>query len=344
MELLTMKGVIFEGKHKISIKNDLAKPEISQDEVLIKVKKVGICGTGIGSYETGGPYIPGNIIGHEFSGEIVEIGEKVKKLKIGNRVTVNPQIPCNECYYCIHDHENMCKLQNYSLGTTENGAMRDFINVKAERVHILPENVTYEGGAIVEPLSIVIQGIQESGFKIGDTTAVIGAGPIGLFTIQVLKVSGANKIYVLEPVASKQKKALELGADKAFDPKLWNKIVRLTDKIGPDHIYDCVGLSSTVTTSLSLIKKGGCITIIGMHDSSYEINNALLITTNSIAIRGTYGYTQDVYKTAISLLEQGKINVEALITNRIKIDEVPQMFEKLAHPPHDELKVIVDFE
>ncbi len=339
-----MKGAIFEGKRKISIKNDLTKPEIGQDEVLIKVKKVGICGTGVGSYETGGPFIPGNIIGHEFSGELVEIGENVKKLKIGNRVTVNPQIPCNECYFCIHDQENMCKLQNYALGTTEDGAMRDFINVKADRVHILPENVSYESGAIVEPLSIVIQGIQESGFKIGDTAAVIGAGPIGLFAIQVLRVSGAHKIYVLEPVESKQKKALELGADKAFDPKLWNKIVRLTDKIGPDHIYDCVGLSSTVTTSLSLIKKGGCITIIGMHDSSYEINNARLITTNSITIKGTYGYTQDVYKTALSLLEQGKINVETIITNRIKIDDVPQMFEKLANPPHDELKVIVDFE
>ncbi len=339
-----MKAAVFKGKGSVLIEEGFEKPSIQSDEVLIKVKKVGICGTDVGSYETGGPYIPGNIIGHEFSGEIVEIGENVKKLKLGNRVTVNPQIPCHECYYCIRNQENMCKLQNYALGTTENGAMRDFINVKAERVHILPENVSYEDGAIVEPLSIVIQGIRESSFKIGDNVAIIGAGPIGLFAIQVLRVSGANKIYVLEPVESKQKKAIELGADKAFDPKLWNKIVRLTDKIGPDHIFDCVGLSSTVTTSLSLIKKGGCITIIGMHDSSYEINNARLITINSITIKGTYGYTQDVYKTALSLLEQRKIKVEPIITNRIKIDEVTQMFEKLANPPHDELKVFVDFE
>jgi len=339
-----MKYVIFEGKQKMLIKDDLSKPDYGPDEVLLKIKKVGICGTDVGSYETGGPYIPGNIIGHEFSGEIIEMGEEVKKLKIGNRVTVNPQIPCNDCYYCNHDQENMCKLQNYTLGATENGAMRDYINVKAERVHVLPDNVSYESGAIVEPLSIVLQAVQESNFKIGDTAAVIGAGPIGLFIIQVLRVSGAKKIFVLEPVESKQKIALELGADKVFKPNLWNKIVRLTDKIGPDHVYDCVGLSSTVTTSLSLIKKGGCITIIGMHDSSYEINNARLMTINSITVKGTYGYTQDVYKTAISLLEQGKINVDLIITNRIGIDEVPQMFEKLANPPHDELKVLVNFE
>ncbi len=339
-----LKGVVFEGKEKIIIKDGLDKPTIALDEVLIKVKKVGICGTDVGSYETGGPYIPGKIIGHEFSGESVEIGDNVKKLKIGDRISVNPQIPCNECYYCIHHQENMCKLQNYALGTTEDGAMRDFVNVKANRVHILPENVSYEHAAILEPLSIVLQAVQASGLMIGDTTAVIGAGPIGLFTIQVLKAAGAKKIFVLEPVESKQKKALELGADKVFDPKSWNKIVRLTDKLGPDYVYDCVGLSSTVSTSLSLIKKGGCITIIGMHDSSYEINNARLITTNSITIKGTYGFTQDVFKTAIGLLEQDKILIEPIITNRIKIDEVPHMFEKLGNPPHDELKVIVDFD
>ncbi len=339
-----MKGAVFEGKHRILVKDDFLKPEINSNGVLIKVKKVGICGTDVGSYETGGPNIPGKIIGHEFSGEIVKIGENVKKLKIGNRVTVNPQIPCNNCYYCNHDQENMCKLQNYSLGTTENGAMRDFINVKAERVHKLPDNVSYDGGAIVEPLSIALHAIQQSGFKIGDTAAVIGTGPIGLFVIQILRASGAKKIFALEPVESKQKIALELGADKVFKPILWNKIVRATDKIGPDHVYDCVGLSSTVTTSLSLIKKGGCITIIGMHDSSYEINNARLITINSITVKGTYGYNQDVYKTAISLLEQGKINIELIITNRIIINEIPQMFEKLANPPHDELKVLVNFE
>lgn len=338
-----MRGVIFEGKGSISIKNDIIKPGMLPEEVLIKIKKVGICGTDVGSYETGKPYIPGKIIGHEFSGEISEIGEKVKKLKIGDRVTVNPQIPCGNCYYCDHHQENMCKLQNYSLGTTENGAMRDYINVKAERVHILPDNISDEAGATVEPLSIALNAVQESGFTIGDNAAVIGAGSIGLMVIQILKVSGAKNIFVLEPVESKQKKALELGASKVFNPKAWKKIGRETDKLGPDHVFDCVGLSSTITTSLSLIKKGGCITLIGMHSSLFEIKNALLLTTNSITLKGVYGYSQDTFKTAISLLSQDKVSGEAIITNRINMNEVPQMFEKLAHPPHDELKVIVDF-
>lgn len=338
-----MKVAVFEGKEQITIM-DRDKPEIKSDEVLIHVKKVGICGSDVGSYETGGPYFPDKIIGHEFSGELVKIGESVKKLKEGMRVTVNPQIPCNECYYCLHDQENMCKLKNFAYGTTEDGAMREFINVRADRIHILPENVTYEEGATVEPLSIAVYAVQQSGFKLGQNVAVIGAGTIGLMTIQVLKTAGANKIYVIEPVESKQKIAMDLGADKVFLPKEWNKIVRFTDKLGPDHVYDCVGLSTTFSTALNLIKKGGQITLIGMHASKLEINNILLMTSNNISVRGVYGYNHDIFRTAINLYHQKKIMVDPIITNRIRMDQVPEMFKVLGNPPHEELKVIVDFE
>ncbi len=338
-----MKVAIFEGKEQIVIK-DGVKPEIKSDEVLIQVKKVGICGSDVGSYESGGPYLPDKIIGHEFSGVLVEIGENVKKLKEGMKVTVNPQIPCHECYYCLHDQENMCKLQNYSLGTTEDGAMRAFINVKAERVHILPDNVTYEEGATVEPLSVAVYAVKQSEFQLGQNVTVIGAGPIGLMTIQVLRTAGANKIYVIEPIESKQRIAIEVGADKAFLPKAWNKIVRLTNRLGPDHVYDCVGLSSTFSTALKLIKKGGKITLIGMHAKTLEINNILLMTTNNISVRGVYGYNQDIFKTAINLYAQKKIRVDPLITNRIRLEQVPEMFKVLGNPPHEELKIIVDFE
>ena len=339
-----MKAAVFKGKESIVIEDGFEKPKIDPDEVLIKVKKVGICGSDVGSYEIGGPYIPGKIIGHEFSGDIVEIGEKVKKIKVGMKVTVNPQIPCHECYYCLHNLENMCSIQNYLYGATEDGAMREYIGLKAERVHILPENVSYEEGAIVEPLSVAVYAIEQSGFKIGQNAAVIGAGPIGLLVIQVLKAAGASKIYVLEPVESKQAIALKFGAEKVFPPKNWNKIVRLTDKLGADHVYDCVGLSQTFTTALQTVRKGGQITLIGMHSSKFEINNILLMTTNNISVRGVYGYNHDVFKTSINLLEQKKIQTESLITGRIKLNQVPDMFKVLGHPPHDHLKVIVELD
>ena len=129
-----------------------------------------------------------------------------------------------------------------------------------------------------------------------------------------------------------------------FFPKSWNKIIRLTDKLGPDHLYECVGLSSTFTTALDLIKKGGLITLIGLHARNLEINNILSMTANNISVRGIYGYNQDIFKTSINLYAQKKIRADPLITSRIRIEQVPEMFKVLGNPPHDELKVIVDFE
>ena len=338
-----MKAAVFKEKENIVIE-EREKPMIEPDEVLIKVKQVGICGSDVVSYETGGPYFPNTIIGHEFSGELVQIGENVKKLKEGMRVTVNPQIPCHECYFCLHGQENMCKLQNFAYGTTGDGAMREYINVKAERIHILPENVSYEEGATIEPLSVAIYAVEQSGLRLGQDAAVIGAGPIGIMIIQVLRNAGANKIYVLEPVESKQQIALEVGADKVFDPKAWNKVVRLTDKLGPEHVYDCVGKSTTFITALQLVKKGGYITLIGMHESKFEINNIWNMCTNNITVRGVYGYNHDIFKKAINLFDQKKIKIDSLITKHIKLEDVPDMFQILGHPPHEELKVIVDFD
>jgi len=339
-----MKAAVFKGKENLKIEDDFEKPNIASDEVLIKVKKVGICGSDVGSYEMGGPYFPEKIIGHEFSGDIVEVGEKVKKIRIGMRVTVNPVIPCHECFYCRQNLENMCKIKNNGYGITEHGAMREFIDVKAERVHILPENVSYEEGASVEPLSVALYAVEQSKFMLGQNAAVIGAGPIGLYIIQALKIAGANKVYVLEPVKSKQKVALTLGADKVFLPNQWNKIVRQLDKLGPDHVYDCVGLSETFTTALNMIKKGGQITLIGMHASKIEINNILMMTTNNISVRGVYGYNQDTFNTAINLFAQKKIKIDPIITKHIKLEQVPETFQILNHPPHEELKILVDFD
>jgi len=158
--------------------------------------------------------------------------------------------------------------------------------------------------------------------------------------INALKAVGAN-IFVLEPLESKHKLALDLGADSVYIPKDWRKINRLTERRGPDHVFDCVGIGETISSSIDLVRYGGHITIVGLNPEPFEIKNFYGIASGNKRLRGTFGYLDDTFKTAINLLEKRKVNVKSLITKIIKIDEVPEMFEILSKP-HDEIKVLVE--
>ncbi len=217
-----MKRAYFTEVRKVEIRVDLQKPTIEPAEVLIKIKNCGICGSDIGSYLTGAMESQQIILGHEFSGEIVEIGDKVKKWKLGYRVTANPNISYLNCYWCNHGLETKCIL--HTIGITHDGALTEFLKVRADRLHRLPDSLSYEEGAKIEPLSNAIQALRSSSFRIGDNAAVFGSGPIEMMTIQALRAAGANNIFVIEPVEAKQRLALKLGADHAFDSKKWGKI------------------------------------------------------------------------------------------------------------------------
>ncbi|MHA1229672.1 MAG: zinc-dependent alcohol dehydrogenase [Candidatus Helarchaeota archaeon] len=336
-----MKGIYFKAPREVEYRTDLKKPEIKPDEVLVKVKYCGICGSDIESYETGALMLTGIILGHEFSGEVVEVGNKVKKVKIGDRVTANPNLPCGRCYWCEHNLENMCK-DSYGLGLTHNGALAEYIAVKSERIHILPDSISFEEGALIEPLSVAVYAVQESGIKLGENAVVLGAGTIGLLTTHVLNAIGASKIIVIEPMESKQKKAMEMGADIILDPKKWTKISRYTNKVGADHVFDCVAIPETINNTLKIVKKGGKITFIGIHVEPFQIEGFLQLILKNISIRGVFAYNQDTFKTAINLLEKNKLNIKPIITKIAKLEDVPELFEILSKPIHDEIKVLIE--
>ncbi|MFW9929723.1 MAG: zinc-binding dehydrogenase, partial [Candidatus Thorarchaeota archaeon] len=302
-----MKGIFFERPGQLYLRDDLPKPQIEKDEVLIKVKNCGICGSDVSSYKSGAMSSQQIILGHEFSGEIVEVGSSVKNAEIGDRVTANPNIPCLECNFCKQGLENMC-VHN-TKGVTHDGALAEFISVRADRLHHLPETISYEEGALVEPLSNAVYAVKNSHFALGNNAAVYGAGTIGLLVIQVLKSAGASYIYVIEPIESKRNLALDLGADYAYEPKKHKKIYRMTDKVGVDYIFDCVGIPKTIMDSYSLIKRGGLIMLIGVYTDPFEIKGWLQITTKNLTIKGMYLSNQDAFKTAIRLIEQQKVNV-----------------------------------
>ncbi|MHA1379127.1 MAG: zinc-dependent alcohol dehydrogenase [Candidatus Helarchaeota archaeon] len=339
-----MKGAILQEKGKIVIKDNIPKPKIKKDQVLIKVKNCGICGSDMESYHSGALILSGLIIGHEFSGEIVEIGESVKKWKIGDRVTANPNLNCGKCNFCLQGQENLCRKSLEGIGLAYNGAMAEFVGVRADRLHSLPQNVSFEEGALVEPLTIAVYGVQESWFKIGENAVVYGAGTIGLLTTQVLNTIGASDIYVIEPSEFNQKKALEMGASEVFMPNNWGKINKLTNKIGPDHVFDCAGVPQTYINSIKIVRKGGFITVIGLHAEPFQMEGFMQLLTKNITMRGIYGYNQDTFRTTISLLKKKKIDVKPIITKKIKVGEVPEAFKTLSNPNNEEIKILVEFD
>lgn len=336
-----MKGVIYEGVGKIVVRDDLPKPSIKPDEVLIEIKYCGICGSDVESFKKSGMYGSGTIIGHEISGIITEVGEDVKKLKVGDKVTMNPNLPCHECFWCNRNQENKCKFAPRAIGTLTDGAMLEFFKVNHERIHILPDSILLEEGALIEPLAVGIYSVQVSGIRLGESAAVFGAGTIGLMTLLALKAAGVTNIFVLDPVESKQKIALKLGATKAFNPQNWKKIQRFTEKIGPPHVFDCVGINDTVKTSIELARRGGHITMVGMDPDIGTLKNFYSIAVKNITLRGIFGYNQDTFKTAIELLDQKRVDVKPLITKVIDIDEVPHAFESLAEQMHEDIKILV---
>lgn len=336
-----MKGIVFKAIETVEIRDDLPKPTLKKNEVLVKVKKCGICGSDVESFLTGALILTGITLGHEFAGEIVEVGEGVKKRKVGERVTANPSLPCWKCYWCDHYQENNCKKKE-GLGQTTNGALAEFVKVREERLHVLPPSVSFEEGAFVEPTAITLLAVQASGFQAGQNAVVFGAGTIGLSALQVLNAAGASEVFVIEPLEFQREKALELGATKVLEPKDWSKINKLTGKIGADHIFDCAGVPKTYIDSMKLVKAGGDIMIIGIHAEPFQMTGWLQLLLKNLTLRGTYGYTQDTFRATVNLFETKRVKVEPIITKRITLDDVPEAFETLRKPGNKEIKIMVE--
>jgi 2-desacetyl-2-hydroxyethyl bacteriochlorophyllide A dehydrogenase len=337
-----LRGIFFEKPGLLELRDNLPKPQVNENEVLIKVKNCGICGSDVSSYKIGTMSSQQIILGHEFSGEIIEIGTNVQNAKIGDRVTANPNIPCLECYFCKQGLENMC-VHN-TKGVTHDGALAEYITVRVDRLHHLPDTISYEQGALVEPLSNAVYAVKNVHFGLGSNAAVYGAGTIGLLVSQVLSSVGASYIYIIEPIESKRNLALDLGADYSFEPKKQKQIFRMTHKIGVDYIFDCVGIPDTIMNSYSLIKRGGTIMLIGMYTDPFEIKGWLQITSKNLTIKGMYLSNQDAFKTAIRLIEQQKVNVAKLITKRVKLEDVPKEYAQLASGIHENIKVMVEID
>lgn len=328
-------------------------PTPKDNQVKIAVKFTGICGSDLHEYTAGPQLIPVDepyilnghqgttTLGHEFSGVVEEVGKNVKNVKKGDRVTVEPIFQNPESPFIATGEYNLSEPLGF-VGLTSNGAFAKFVVVEDYMVHKIPDSMTFEQGAIVEPAAVAAYAIQQSGMKMGDTVFIIGAGPIGLLTVQVALATGASQIFVSDLSENRLKKAKEIGATHTFDARdqeISEKIRKITGN-GVDVFIDAAGAQNSFDTGIKSLRNGGTAILVALFGKKIT-HDALDQTLRELTIKGTAAY-RNIFPQVIALISSGRLPVEKLISSVISLDDVVEKgFEALVNDP-SEVKILVD--
>ena len=328
---------------------DLPIPEPKGDQALIKIGSVGICGSDVHYYKHGriGSFVVKEplILGHESAGEVVDIGRNVKRLKIGDRVAIEPGVPCRKCFYCRRGNYNLCSDMVFYGTPPVDGTFREYITHPSDFVYPLPNTMGFDEGAMLEPLSVGIYASQLAAVHPGDSVVVLGAGPIGLVTLQAAKTAGASIAIVSDNFDQRLTYAKKLGANCVLNAKRVNvveEILALTHGFGADVVFDAAGSEETTRATITLARKGGSVVWIGMASQGefrIPVSDAI---AKGLRISGQFRYA-NTYSGAIELVSQGRIDVQSLITKLSRFDELPQAFEGCSEGDPESIKTIIRF-
>lgn len=331
-----MKAAVLFAANKLELA-EVEKPRANAGELVIRVKSAAICGTDgriVTGKKTKGVRYP-SVIGHEFSGEVVEIGQGVRQFKVADHIAVDPVIPCRACVYCRNGKENVC-LNRQAIGYEFDGAFAEYVRIpaialEAGNVFNIPEGITHDAAALAEPLACCINGQKNVGIELGDTVVIVGAGPIGLMHIMLARLSGAAKIIVSELNAQRREAALQCGADYVVDSSqedLHGKVLAETGGVGADVVIMAIGIPSLVNASFALARKGGRINLFaGFSKDDMASIDVNIIHYNELIITGASALSREGYRTALSLISSGQINVEKLISHRFALENVEDAFK-----------------
>lgn len=346
-----MKAAVWHGHKDLRIEN-VKEPQVKKDYVKIKVDYAGICGTDRHEY-VGPNFIPVEkphrltgrvaplIIGHEFSGTIVELGENVSGYSVGDRVTANGSLTCKECEMCRSGRYNVCKKLGF-LGVGEDGAFAEYVLVEAARLFKIPDTVTQRQAVLAEPLACGIHATNIVGDVEGKTVVVIGPGIIGLSAFFAAKLKGAAKILVVG-IGTDRKELIEKNGGEYFDTAngdLLEYVEKWTDGNLADLVYECVGIQPTLNNAIVITKPGGKIMVMGVFEKPPVVDlNTLQEAERTILTSQAH---IDEIATALEYIRDGKIDTEELVTGEVTLDNlVEDGFEELIKHPAENIKVII---
>jgi len=318
-------------------------PKPLPGEIMVKVKACGVCGTDHSLYVGEFPANFPVIIGHEFSGEIVEIGEDVKTLKVGDRVTADPNNVCHTCNYCRKGKVHLCD-NLASMGVHIDGANSEFAILPETNAYIFSNYLSYEEAAFTEPLACAINGTNLSGVKLGDTVLVLGAGGMGNLILQCAAHSGAANIIVSEPIEFRRKLALENGATHVIDPNIENveEELKKINQNGADVVFECTGNLKLQADAIRYVCKGGTIVWFGCSPQGKVIEiDTYYVNNREINITGSFN-NPFATSRAIQMLESKDVRVDNLISHRIKLGEYLKVFDLFGRENTMKLIVVMD--
>lgn len=348
-----MKAALWYKAKDIRVEN-IEEPQVTSGRVKIQVAYTGICGSDLHEYVAGPIFIPVEkphevskdvapiVMGHEFSGTVVEVGEGVTSVKVGDQVVVEPILACGKCPACQKGKYNICKHLGFHGLSGGGGGFSEYTVVDERWVHKMPEGLTLEQGALVEPAAVALHSVRMSKIKAGDKAVVFGVGPIGLLVIEALKVAGASEIYTVELSKKRGEKALELGATTVINPAEVEDVVAEIQALtngGADVAFEVTGVPVVLKQAINSTTFEGETVIVSIweNEASFQPNNIVL---SERSVKGIIAY-RDIFPAVMNLMKQGYFPAEKLITKHILIDDiVSEGFETLVNDK-EQIKILV---
>jgi (R,R)-butanediol dehydrogenase/meso-butanediol dehydrogenase/diacetyl reductase len=352
-----MRAARFHGVKDIRVE-DVPEPngDLGPRQVLLRPRWCGICGTDLHEYIAGpivtpatphpltGAQLP-QILGHEFSADVESVGSEVSSVRQGDRVSIMPLAFCGDCHYCRRGRNHLCTRMGCVGLSWDWGGFASLAVVEEYQVSRLPDNLSEEQGALVEPAAVVAYGVSRGGVRPGDSVLVTGAGPIGALTVLAARAAGAGQVFLSEPNRRRAQRAESLGADAVLDPTSADVVEEVRDRtggLGVDVALECAGSEPALQTCLGATRTRGTVAQVGLHVKPASLD-AMDLAEREITLVGTWAYPVHDWPRIMRQVSSGAFPVERVVTSKIPLAEVVSRgFEALVDPEGDEIKVLVE--
>lgn len=338
-----MQASRFLGNKTFAV-TDLPTPYAGPGELVLRNQVCGVCGTDVHIYhgEPGSADVnPPVVLGHEYSGEVVEVGEGVTGFAVGDHVTVDPNIYCGHCAYCQNGKKQLCPSME-AIGVTRDGGFAQYSRIPASQAFKLEPTVPWETAAMAEPLACCLHGIDLAGIQVGDKVCVVGGGAIGLLMVQLAKLSGASQIVLSEPNEKRRQVGLQLGANAALDPTRPDAQEAFAQVLGggANVVIECVGNVPAVKSAFQFAGKGATVLLFSVPKVDATFDLPLFdVYKKELTIKGSF-VNPDTHARAVALINSGKVDFDPIITHRFTLDQLP---EAIAMQMSDaSIKVVVE--